>query len=77
MDKEMYQEWLENPATEYFFKYLKDSAKEESEMVADVILEGGYLEKEEQIRISSICATLIRISDIEYDEIESFYNEKE
>ena len=75
-EKEMFKEWLDNPISELFFKYLKDSAKDDARLVGETIYSGGMIEKEEQIRISTTCATLIRISDIDYDEIESFYEEK-
>ena len=77
MNQETYQDWLENPATEYFFKYLKDESKEEARLLAEIIMGGNILSDEEQIRVAAECATLIRISELEYTDIEIFYQEKE
>lgn len=77
MNKELFKEGLESPAVEYLFKYLKDSAIEESEILSETIINGGYIPKEEQIQKSTICATLNSIADIEFEEIESFYKERD
>lgn len=76
MNEEAFKEWLENPATEYFFKYLKDSIKEESELVAEAIANGGLISEEDQIRIATTCVTLQRISEIDLEEILEFYTEE-
>jgi len=73
MDKDDFKEWLEHPITEKFKKYLKDSAKEESSIVADAILNGDVIPQEDQIRISTLAMTLVQISEIGLDEIEGFY----
>jgi len=73
MDKDEFADWLEHPGTEYFIKYLKDSAQEESKMVADMILGGAIVPLDDQIRISTLSMTLIQISEISLDEIEDFY----
>lgn len=57
-----------------FLKYLKDSIKEESEIIADIIISGGIIEEREQIRTIAVCATLERIADITLEEIEEFYD---
>lgn len=77
MNEDEWKEWRENPITNYFFKYLKNESRAEAVMLADIIQNGNILSESEQIQISTECATLIRIADIEYDDIESFYNEKE
>ena len=77
MLKEEFQEWLESPVADYFFKYLTDSAKEESDLLSGIIIGGGIVGEMEQKRIATTCATLISIADIEFEEIEDFYNEKE
>lgn len=77
MNEEAFAEWSENPVTEYFLKYLDDSIKYEAELLTDLIKGGGIVERDEQVRISTICATLTDIRDIEYAEIETFYDEKE
>jgi len=64
---------MESPVTEYFFKYLTDSAKEESELLAETILSGGIVGEMEQKRISTTCATLISISEIDLQEVDDFY----
>jgi len=73
VNPEAWAEWVESPVTEYFFKYLADSAKEESELLAEMILSGGIVGDIEQKRISTTCATLISISEIELQEIDDFY----
>jgi len=77
MNEERYQEWLENPVTEYFLKYLTDSSKEESELLADMIISGGIVGELEQKRISTTCATLISISEIDFEEIDEFYKRED
>ena len=69
----MFQEWAESPVTEYIRKYLKDSIKEESELMADSIISGGIVSENEQIRVSTLCETLDQIAEISLDEIEDFY----
>ena len=75
--EEMFQDWLESPVTEYLHKYLKDSIKEESELVADAIVSGGIISENEQIRTGTLCETLERIKDISLDEIQEFYHKDE
>jgi len=76
MNEEQWQEWLENPVTEIFLKYLSDSIKEESEIIANTIASGGLVDEKEQIRVASECVTLARISEITIEEITEFYAEK-
>jgi len=73
MDKDSFAEWLENPVTEYFIKYLKNSAKEEATFIADAILNGDIVPLDDQIRVSTLSMTLTQISEISFQEIESFY----
>ena len=73
---DQFNEWLESPITEIFLKYLKDSAKEEAELITERIINGGQVSQEEQIRISTTCITLESISEITLEEIEEFYQEK-
>ena len=73
--KELFEEWLDNPATEVFMKYLIDCAKEESEILADSILNGSIINDLEQVRVATICLTLQEIEDINYNDIEEFYHD--
>ena len=73
--KELFEEWLDNPATEVFMKYLIDCANEESELLAESILNGSIISDLEQVRVSTICVTLQRIADIDYNEIEELYSD--
>lgn len=73
MDKDSYAQWLDDPVTRYFIKYLKDSAKFESTFVAESIIGGEVIPLDDQIRISTLSQTLNQISEIGFDEIESFY----
>jgi len=76
MNSQQFQEWLENPATEIFLKYLKDSAKDEAQLVSDTILNGSVFDVNEQIKISTVCITLNEISEITFEEIDDFYQER-
>lgn len=73
MHKAEFDEWLEDPATKYFLRYLKDSAKEESNILADMILGGNIVPLDDQIRISTLAVTLTQISDVSFDEVDGFY----
>lgn len=73
MDKDSFAQWLDSPATEVFLKYLKDMAKEEATYIADAILNGDIVPLDDQIRVSTLSMTLIQISEISFQEIESFY----
>jgi len=73
MDRGNFFEWLENPTTQFFFKYLKDSAKQESEFITGAIMNGEVVPLDDQIRLSTLSMTLIQISEISFDEIDTFY----
>ncbi len=73
MLKAEFDEWLEDPTTKYFIKYLKDSAKEESKIVADMIMGGDIVPIEDQLRISTLAMTLIQIAEVSFEEIDGFY----
>jgi len=73
MLKAEFDEWLEDPTTKYFIRYLKDSAKEESKIVADMILGGDIVPLDDQLRISTLAITLIQIAEVSFEEIEGFY----
>lgn len=74
--KEQFQEWLENPATQLLNKYLLDSASEEANIIAETISDGGIIEINEQVSVSATCATLRRIAEISFEEIEEFYRKE-
>jgi len=67
---------MEHPATEMLIKYLNDSAKEESQLLSDAILNGSIISDLEQCRVSTICLTLRRIAEVDLEEIEDFYKEE-
>ncbi len=73
MDKDSFAEWADNPVTESFIKYLKDMAKEEAAFIADAILNGDIVPLDDQIRVATLSMTLTQISEIGFEEIESFY----
>ncbi len=73
MDKDSFAQWLDDPVTEFFFKYLKDSAKFESTFIAEAIVSGEVVPLDDQIKISTLSMTLNQISEIGLEEIESFY----
>lgn len=76
MDKASYDEWLESPVTEYFRKYLEDSALEEARFVADAILSGETIPVEDQIRVSTMSMMFKQIAIIDFEEIDGFYKSK-
>ena len=75
--KEEFNEWLDSYITLYFMDYLMDSIKDESTQLAEGIASGGIFTEAEQVGIAATCATLQRIAEINYDEIEDFYREGE
>lgn len=74
MDKEEFIEWRKSAMTEWFMGYLSASVKEESEIIAETISNGGVVEQEHMLRTSSVCLTMKRIIEIDFDEIEGFFN---
>lgn len=58
-------------------KYLNDSAKEEAELLKESILGGAVLSEVEQVRITTLIATLMQAANIDIEEIEDFYAEEE
>lgn len=77
IQKESWTEWLENPVTEQFLKYLKDSVEEEVGLLKDSIKGGSILSESEQVRVSTTIQTLERISEIGLEEILDFYKPEE
>jgi len=75
--EEVFNEWLGNPVTEFVIKYLNDSVKEASELMADDIANGGIVSETDMIKASTMCITLKEIAEITFEEIEDFYNRKE
>lgn len=71
-----WQEWLEHPVTEQFFKYLKDSVKDEADDLAERIRGGAILSESEQVSASTVYQTLDRIAEIDLQELTDFYNEE-
>ena len=76
IEKEDFEDWLENPVTQYFKKYLLDSAKEEEILASASIVTGAILSEREQVRISTTFSVLESISEITLEEIEDYYEEK-
>lgn len=77
MSKEAFVDWMGLAETEAFFNYLKDSIKEESGLVANRICNGGMITEQEIIVQSTTCVALLRISEIDYEEIDDFYKQEE
>jgi hypothetical protein len=73
MDKDSFTQWLEDPVTRYFIKYLKDSAKAETTFIAEAIMSGEVIPLDDQIRVSTLNMTLVQISEIGFSEIQEFY----
>jgi len=68
-----FKDWLDDPVTQEFIKYLKDSAKFESTILAEMIVGGDIVPLDDQLRISTLAITLNQISEITFEEIDSFY----
>lgn len=75
MTEEDFSDWLDNPVTQYVIKYLKDSVKESSSILAESIINGGVETEAEQVRVGTLCVTLTQISEITLQEIEDFYSD--
>ncbi len=75
--EEAFKDWIGNPVTEFVIKYLNDSIKEASEMMADEIANGSIINEKDMIRTATMCITLKRIAELDYTEIEDFYTKDE
>jgi len=75
MLKAEFDEWLDDSVTKCFLQYLRDSAKEESKIVADMIMGGDIVPLDDQLRISTLAITLIQTAEVSFDEIEGFYQQ--
>ena len=73
MEQIDFKDWLDDPVTQEFIKYLKDSAKFESTILAEMIVGGDIVPLDDQLRISTLAITLNQISEITFEEIDSFY----
>lgn len=73
MEQIDFKDWLDDPVTHEFIKYLKDSAKFESTILAEMIVGGDIVPLDDQLRISTLAITLNQISEITFEEIDSFY----
>lgn len=76
ISKEQFEEWLEDPVTEYVMGYLKDSIKEEKENAGENVVSGSLYSENEQIMIATQCVTLQHIIDITLDEIKGYYDDR-
>jgi len=74
MKKEDFDEWLENPITEEVFQYWRDSAIGEAEHLRDQLIDGVLLTYIEQAKIATVHATLERITEIDFEDVDTFYN---
>ncbi len=76
MNEEMFQEWKESPLTQKVFKYLLDLCDDTANPIAERIKNGGIFSQEEQLKIATECVTLLRVTEITFEEIEQFYEDK-
>lgn len=74
--KTTFNEWLEDETTVYFRKYLEDSIKQEIEVLADTIANGGILTEGEQIQTAAVVSTLREILSLDLETIENFYTKE-
>lgn len=77
MDETSFKEWLEEPATEYFMKYISDLAEDEVDTLKDGIIGGAILSERDQVRVAALVEAMGRISEIDLEEIEEFYRKEE
>lgn len=76
MNKELFQEWVESPVTEYVFEYFLDTVKGDTINLAEIIASGGIIDEKEQIQIAARCSKILEFTQIQYTEIEEFYTDE-
>lgn len=76
MTKNDFDEWLENPVTEYVFQYLKDSISNDTLLLANDIAYGSIVEEVKQVVVATRFEKIKAIIEIQLEEIETFYREE-
>ena len=75
MTKDEFEDWVNDPVTKEFRKYLIDSSDEEAEILKDTIISGEVVPVEDQYRIVIMNVLFRRIVEIDYEEIAGFYKQ--
>jgi len=73
MTKDEFEDWVNDPVTKEFRKYLSDSADEEAEILKETIITGNIVPEVDQYRIVIMNQLFRRIIEVDYEEIEDFY----
>lgn len=75
--KDQYNEWRNHPATLFYRQFLKDRKEALIQEAAEMWLNGSpAFDKENQVMRGAI-TELLRIEDVAFETIETFYKEKE
>jgi len=75
MTKDEFDDWVNDPVTREFRKYLSDSASEEAEILKETIMSGSVIPEVDQYQIVIMNSLFRRIIEIDYEEIVGFYKE--
>jgi len=75
MTKDEFEDWVNDPVTKEFRKYLSDSADEEAEILKETIMSGTVVAEVDQYRIVIMNNLFRRIIEIDYEEIDGFYKD--
>lgn len=73
MTKDEFQDWVNDPVTKEFRKYLSDSADEEAELLKETIMSGNVIPEVDQYQVVIMNNLFRRIIEIDYEEIDGFY----
>lgn len=73
MTKDEFEDWVHDPVTIEFRKYLKDSADEEAEILKETIMSGNVIPEADQYQVVIMNNLFRRIIEIDYEEIDGFY----
>lgn len=81
MNKAQFQEWLENPVTDLYRRYLKDLADESRKHQKPQLIPHSLddlISLGSQITEASVqCAVLEDLADLAFEDVERFYQQKE
>ena len=73
MTKDEFNDWVDDPVTIEFRKYLSDSADEEAEILKETIMGGNVIPEVDQYQVVIMNNLFRRIIEIDYEEIDGFY----
>lgn len=71
MNKEAFNEWKENPDTQYFLKFLENRKRSIAEDQVDKLMNNQTIPAEVQIFIKGQATTINEILDLDYETVEA------